>query len=166
MPRFHHISAVLLALGLFFTGCAANTYQVKVVPFVSQSPPASGETLIYVFRENTSFGSANRFAIVDNDTVMAVLMPGTFSSFKVPSGEHEIVAYVKPSPLMHYRVISAPGKTVYLLCKIGYTTGMFIEAIDEAQAKPLLVAFRYTEIDEKNKKLKMNYKDYYDKLYK
>lgn len=165
MRRYLAIWVLWLVLGVL-AGCGANTYQVKIAPFTPPSPPAAGETLIYVLRENTAYGSANKFAIVDNDTVMAVLLPGTFSCFKVPSGEHEIVAYVKPSPLMHYRVIPAPGKTVYLLCRIGYTTGMFIEALDEARAQALLAEYRYTEIEVKGKKLAMNYKDYYDKLYR
>jgi cellobiose-specific phosphotransferase system component IIB len=67
---------------------------------------------------------------------------------------------------MHYRVTHAPGKTVYLLCRIGYTSGLFMEAIDEAQARPLLSKFKYTQIEVKGAKAKMDYKAYYDKLYK
>ena len=71
-----------------------------------------------------------------------------------------------PSPIMHYRVTPAPGKTVYLYCKIGYASGMFMEALDENSAKQLMSKFKYTEIGVKGEKAKMNYKEYYDKLYK
>jgi hypothetical protein len=42
---------------------------------------------------------------------------------------------------------------------------MFIEVIDETRARPLLSAFRYTEIEVKGAKAKMDYKAYYDKLF-
>ncbi len=119
-----------------------------------------------MFREDSSFGGARKFAIIDNDTVMAVLTPGTFSHFKVSNGEHEIVAYMAPSPIMHYRVTPAPGKTVFLLCRVGYTSGMFIEPLDAQRAHELMSSFKYTEIEVKGEKAKMDYRQYYDKLYK
>jgi len=161
--------AILLALlGLTgsLVGCGANTYGVREAGYVVPAPPGPGETLVYVFREDSSFGAARKFAIIDNDTVTAVLTPGTFSYFKVPSGEHEIVAYMAPTPLMHYRVTPAPGETIYLFCKMGYASGTFIEKIDVNRAGDLISKYRYTEIDVKGEKAKMNYKDYYDRLYK
>ena len=68
-------------------------------------------------------------------------------------------------PAVHFRVVPSPGKTVYLLIKVGYTRGLFMETIDEAQAKPLTAAFQETDIDIKDRKAKMNYKDYYDRLF-
>jgi hypothetical protein len=110
-------------------------------------------------------GSARKFAIIDNDMVMDVLEPGTFSHFTVKSGEHEIVAYVS-GPLMHYRVVNRPGETVYLYCKMGYTTGMFIEEIDRRTAEEMMERFKYMDIEVVGKKTEINYKDFYDNLYK
>jgi hypothetical protein len=121
--------------------------------------------LIYVLREKSDFASMQKFAIIDNDTVVGVLKTATFTYFRVPSGQHEIVGYVSPSPLVHYRVMPAPGKTIYLYIKVGYTTGLFIETMEEAQAKAMIASFKQTDIGVKGQKAKMNYRDYYDKLY-
>ncbi len=154
------------ALAVLLGGCAGDTFLVKQVSYTAPNPPAAGETMIYVFREDNALAAARQLEIIDNDTVVAVLTTATFSHFTVPSGEHEIVGYISPSPIVHYRVTAAPGKTVYLLCRIGYTSGMFMEVLDEAQAKPLMAKFKYTEIGVKGVKAKMDYKAYYDKLYK
>jgi hypothetical protein len=150
---------------LLISGCA-NPYRVKQMPFLETVSPNPDETLIYVFRENSFFASARKFAIICNDTVMGVLMPGTFCRFKVSSGENEIVAYMSPSPLMHYRVQDRAGNTVYLFCKVGYASGMFIEEIDEKKAAEFMQEYKFTQIEVENQKAKINYKDYYDKLYK
>jgi len=160
--RWLLVAALLTLLG----GCAGNTFLMKEVPYVAPKAPAPDETLIYVFREDSALGAARQLEIIDNDTVVAVLTTATFSHFTVPSGEHEIVGYISPSPVVHYRVTPAPGKTVYLFCRMGYTSGVFMEALDEARAKPFLSQFKYTEIAAKGAKAKMDYKAYYDKLYK
>jgi hypothetical protein len=127
----------------------------------------SGAESVYTITVGTGSGDGTlRLDLIDNDTVVAVLTPATFSHFTVPSGEHEIVGYLSPSPVMHYRVTSAPGKTVYLFCRMGYTSGLFMEAMDEARAKPLVSQFKYTEIEVKGAKANMDYKAYYDKLYR
>jgi hypothetical protein len=153
------------ALGFTLGAQAGDKYKVREVPFVEPQPPGPEETLIVVFREKSGFASAQKFAIIDNDTVMGVLTPGTFTYFTVPSGQHEITGYVSPSPLVHYRVLPSPGKTVYLFIKVGYTTGLFMEVIEEAQARQLMTQFKQTDIELKGQKAKMNYKDYYDRLY-
>jgi hypothetical protein len=156
----------LLALAALLAGCGgANTYGVRETGYVAPAAPAAGSARIYVFRENSAFGAARKFAIIDNDTVMAVLTPGTFSYFEVPAGQHEIVAYMAPSPLMHYRATPASGETVYLMCKMGYASGIFIERIDAERANALMPLYRYTEIGVKGQKARMNYKEYYDRLY-
>jgi hypothetical protein len=157
------ISYLFLILLMF--GCT-NPYEVRKVPFLEPTFPMSDETLIYVFREDTSYGGARKFPIICNDTVLGVLTPGTFCTFKVKSGENEIVAYMSPSPIMHYRVQNRAGETVYLYCNFGYTTGTFMEEIDKHKADELMQEFKYTEIGVKNHKAKMNYKFYYDNLYK
>lgn len=162
--RIRIIYSYIFAL-LLISGCA-NPYKVRHIPFSEPTSPKSNETLIYVFRENSFFGGARKFTIISNDTVMGVLTPGTFCFFKVKSGENEIVAYMSPSPLMHYRVQNRAGKTVYLFSRFGYTTGIFMEEIDEHKAGKLMQEFKYTEIEVKNQKAKMNYKTYYDNLYK
>jgi hypothetical protein len=154
------------ALAALLAACGGDTFLVKEVPYAAPKPPGDGETQIYVFREVSDFASGRKLAIIDNDTVVAVLTPGTFSHFTVPSGEHEIVGYFSPSPVMHYRVMPAPGKIVYLFCRVGYTTGMFMEVMDEAKARSLMLQFKYTEIEVKGAKANMDYKAYYDRLYK
>jgi hypothetical protein len=153
------------ALGLALGVQAGDTYKVKEVPYVEPPAPGAEETLIFVLREKSNFAAMQKFAIIDNDTVVGVLKPGTFTHITVPNGQHEIVGYVSPSPLVHYRVMPSPGKTLYLFIKVGYTTGLFIEPIEETQAKALIATFQKTDIEIKGKKAKMNYKDYYDRLY-
>jgi hypothetical protein len=154
------------ALGFVLGAQAGDKYKVREVPYVEPQAPGPDETLIYVLREKSGFAAMQKFAIIDNDTVVGVLTPGTFMFFKVPSGQHEVVGYVSPMPIVHYRVMPSPGKTVYLFVKVGYTTGLFMEEIDEAQAKALIAVDKETDIELKGEKAKMNYKDYYDKLYR
>jgi hypothetical protein len=156
---------LVMATALLLCGCSANTYNAKIATYATPAPPTADETSIFIFRENTALGGARKFAIIDNDTVMTVLEPGTFSHFTVKSGEHEIVAHVA-GPLMHYRVVNRPGETVYLHCKMGYTTGMFIEEINRPMAEEMISRFKYMDIEIKGKKIETNYKDYYDKLFK
>jgi hypothetical protein len=155
----------LCVLGLVPGTHAGDKYRVKEVPYVEPQPPGPDETLIYVMREKTSFASAQKLAIIDNDTVVGVLTPGTFMYFKVPSGQHEIVGYFSPSPMVHYRVLPSPGKIVYLQVKVGYTTGLFMTPLEEQEARPLMSAYKFTDIELKDQKAKMNYKDYYDRLF-
>lgn len=158
---------LILLLSLVLGGCAGADDMVKQVPYVAPAAPGPTDTLIYVFREDGSvLASARELAVIDNDTVVAALAPGTFSYFIVPSGEHEIVGYIAPSPIMHYRVLHAPGQTVFLFCRIGYASGLFMERIDEARAQQLLSQYKYTEIGVKGAKAKMDYKAHYDKLYR
>ncbi|HET9863864.1 MAG TPA: hypothetical protein VFP37_10510 [Steroidobacteraceae bacterium] len=153
------------ALGFVPGAHAGDKYRVQVVPYVEPQPPGPDETLIYVVREKSGFGAAQKLAIIDNDTVVGVLMPGTFTYFKVPSGQHEIVGYFSPSPMVHYRVLPSPGKTVYLHVKVGYTTGLFMTPIEAQEAMMLMSGYKFTDIGIKNQKAKMNYKDYYDRLF-
>src|SRR6187431_1180566 len=88
------------ALGLTLSAQAGDTYKVKEVPYVEPQAPGPEEMLIYVFREDSGFAAFQKFAIIDNDTVVGVLKPGTFTYFTVPSAQHEIVGYVSPSPLV------------------------------------------------------------------
>ena len=158
-------AACMVVVAVLLSGCV-NPYGMREIAFVEPQPPAADETLVYVFREDTSYGGARKFAIICNDTIVGVLTPGTFCSFKVRSGENEIVAYISPSPIMHYRIQNLPGKITYLFCRLGYTTGSFIEEIQEGQAVEFMKKFKYTDIEMRNQKAKMNYKDYYDRLYK
>lgn len=160
------VAGLALALALAPPVQAANTYQVREAPYVAPPEPGPDETLIYVIREPGDLGGFRKFAIIDNDTVVAVLTPGSFSWFVVPSGQHEIVAYVSPSPIMHYRVVPSPGRTVYLLCKAGYTAGLFMTPIEREQAEALMAKLKYTEIGVKGAKAKMDYKAYYDNLFR
>jgi hypothetical protein len=158
--------AVVAACTAAAAALADNKYDVRELPFVEPPPPGPDETLIYVFRERGDLFGLRKFAMIDNDTVVAVLESGTFSHFVVPSGQHEVVAYLAPSPLLHYRVVPSPGRTVYLNCKAGYTSGMFMTVLDEDAAKALIAKLKYTEIGRKGERAKMDYRAYYDNLYK
>ncbi len=68
---------LVMSVAILVCGCSANTYNAKIVPYVMPAPPAADETSIFIFRENTTMGSARKFAIIDNDTVMDVLLPAT-----------------------------------------------------------------------------------------
>jgi len=153
------------ALFLSLAACSGNTYKVHTADFTKPAPPAKDQVQVYVFREDTSYGSARKFAIIANDTVMAVLLRGTFSTFTLPDAEYEIVAHMSPSPLMHYRINQRGGQTVYLYCNVGYATGMFMEEITAERAAELMATYKYTDIELKGAKTPVNYKDHYDKLY-
>ncbi len=157
--------ALVAALAAAPAVLAGNSYDVKQVPYNAPPAPGPDETLIYVFR-GADEAAFRKIAIIDNDTVVAVLTQGSFSYFMVPSGHHEIVGYISPSPMMHYRVLPSPGRTVYLQCKVGYTSGLFIVPIEESAAKQLISASKFTEIGKKGQKAKMDYRAYYDNLYK
>jgi len=160
--RLIPVVAALLAMSL--GACATNKYLYKEAAYVAPTPPAANETLVYVFREDSGFGGALKFDIIVNETVMAVLAPGTFSYFKILSGSNEIVAYAV-RPQMHFRVIGRSGETVYLLCRMGYTTGIFIEELTEDRAAELRTRYKYAEIGLKGQTVDTNYKTFYDKLY-
>lgn len=156
---------IFMLLCSLLSGCA-NPYKATVLPYSIPASPNNDETLIYVFREDSVYASGRKLGIICNDTIMAVLSPATFSHFIVKSGENEIVGYIAPSPIMHYRVQDRPGQVVYLMCKLGYATGMFMEEIDEQNAKMIIEQYNYIDIEVKNRKAKANYKTYYDNLYK
>ena len=167
MNRCYKTSLILLAplIGLLLTGCSGNSYLMKQVSYSEPAKPGQDETLVYILRENSFFGGGRKFAIIANDTVVGVLMPKDFTYFKLQSGENEIVAYMSPSPLMHYRVQGRAGESVFLYCRMGYGSGIFIEEISEQQAREFMRTFSYTEIGVKGAKAKMDYREYYDKMY-
>lgn len=63
---------------------------------------------------------------------------------------------------MHYRVTSAPGKTIYLMCDEGFTSGASLIPIAEDAAKALMARLAYTEIGKKGEKANMDYKAYHE----
>ena len=164
---FRSLWAIFAALLLvLLAGCSGNTFGVKEVDY-NDPPGLQGDKVrIYVFREDSAFGGARKFSIIDNDTIYGVLTPGTFTYFTVDSGENEVVAYMSPSPLSHLRVSGRAGETVYLFCHMGYASGIYMDEIDESQAKAFMKTFKYTVIDIKGAKAKMDYKIYYDTLYR
>ena len=155
----------LLLLSFLLAGCASNPYQYREAQFVAPQVPGANQTLIYVFRENSFIGGGRKFAIVADDTVMAVLTPGTYSYFTVPGEEHQIVALISRSPLMNYPLDPRPGRTVYLLCRMGYASGIFMEEIDVQRARELMGEFRYTVIDNPGQKAHRDFREYYRQLY-
>lgn len=154
----------LLAVG-WLAGCANNPYQYREAPFVAPTAPGPNQTLVYVFRENSFIGGGRKFAIVADDTVMAVLTPGTYGYFTLPSEQHQIVALVSRSPMMNFPLDKRPGSTVYLYGRVGYTSGIFMEEIQEAQARQLMSEFRYTVIDNPGQKAHRDFRVYYKELY-
>ena len=156
------MSLMLIALVAIsvLSGCG-NTFGVKEVDYVEPAVTGEGKVTIFVFRENSAFGGARKFSIINNDEIVGVLNPATYTYFTVDSGENEVVAYMSPSPLTHLRVSGRSGETVYLFCHMGYSSGIYMEEIDAAQAQSLMKEFKYTEIAVKGAKAKMNYKHYY-----
>jgi hypothetical protein len=75
------------------------------------------------------------------------------------------VGYVPPDPLMHHHVSPWHGNVVYVLCKIGYTSGMFMEILDAPRARELMAKFKYTQITAPVK-AKKDYKAFYENLYR
>jgi hypothetical protein len=74
-------------------------------------------------------------------------------------------SYVPPDPLMHHRVSPRHGNVVYVLCKIGYRPGMFMEILDAPRARELMAKFKYTQITAPVK-AKKDYKTFYENLYR
>lgn len=162
---FKGVLCLLTTILFLLTGCG-NTFGVKEVSYTPPVLPGNDKVQIYVFREDSAFGGARKFSIINNDTVVGVLMPGTYTHYTVENGENEVVTYMSPSPLSHLRVLNRAGETVYLFSYMGYSTGIYMEEISENKAKELMLSFKYTEIDVKGAKTKINYRDYYDDLYK
>jgi hydrogenase maturation factor len=161
----HLMQLFTLLLVLLLSGCG-NTYNVKEVTYSAPQAVSDKDVRIYVLREDSAFGGARKFSIINNDTIMGVLTPGTFTHYTVKSGENEVVAYMSPSPLTHLRISGRAGETVYVFCHMGYASGIYMEEIDEATARNHMQEFKYTEIDVKNAKAKMDYKAYYENLYR
>ena len=96
---------------------------------------------------------------------LAFLKPGNFMHFTVPSAQHEIVGYVSPMRSCTTGSCLRRARRSTFLSGSAIPPGMFMELIDEAQARTMMATFQMTDIEVKGKKAKMNYKDYYDKLY-
>ena len=152
-----------MLLGIFLVACGGGTLMVKEEPYIAPIPQNAEETLIYVFRESKFRGGGREIEIVANDTYMAVLTNGSFSQFKV-KGESDIVARMTPNR-GHFRLKNREGKTIYLLCSVG-NPGILVEKIDEQKATELMEELNYVTIGVKNKKSDVNFKTYYDNLYK
>ena len=156
---------LFVVIFLLISGCSGNTFKMQEVDYIHPENPTDEEVLIYVFRENSNFGGARKFSIINNNIVMGVLNPANYTYYKVLSGDNEVVAYMSPSPISHYRVVGGGGKIVYLICKMGYVSGIYMEEISKGKAAELMDKFKYTEINVKGKKTKVNYREYYDRLY-
>ncbi len=166
MRHYRRLGTVLVVLAAgWLAGCAANPYQYREASYAAPAAPGPNQTLVYVLRENSFIGGGRKFAIVADDTVMAVLTPGTYGYFTLPSEQHQIVALMSRSPLMNFPLDGRPGSTVYLYCRVGYTSGIFMEEIKEAQARELMGEFRYTVIDNPGQKAHRDFRVYYKELY-
>lgn len=164
MKPMLHSFLLLATTSLLLAGCG-NTFGVKEVDYTRPPPPANDHVQIYVFREDSSFGGARKFSVINNDMVVGVLTPGTYTHYTVMDGENEVVIHMSPSPLNHLRVTNRPDETVYLFFHMGYASGTYLKEISEERANELMQSFKYTEIDVKGAKAKMDYKKYYDSLY-
>ena len=49
---------------------------------------------------------------------------------------------------------------------MGYASGIYMDEINEDAAKKYMQEFKYTEIDVKNTKANMDYRAYYDHLFR
>jgi hypothetical protein len=136
-----------------------------VAPYVAPAKPKADETLVYVFRAYSYVGSARDIAVIDNDTYVAVLPNDAFSYFTIKGDGNAIVSEMAPNRKF-LKFNNRMGQTVYLFISMSMS-GMVMDEIDEQKATELISKFKFVEsVVGNNLKAKVNYKTYYDDLYK
>lgn len=160
-PAIRYITYMLFALLL---GACGGQLAVKMTPYTQPSPLAADETLVYIFREGKFTGGGRKVGIIVNDTYKAVLHNDTFSFFTIKSGKNIVVARMAPN-FQHFSLNGRAGETVYLLSWMNFD-GMRLEEIDEQKGQELIKKYQYTEIAVKDRKASVDYRTYFDNLYK
>ena len=170
MKKLLLLSAVALFL-VINVGCAGHQYKVKTVKYVKQPPIGENETRVFVFRISNLTGAANRFAIVNNDTIVGTVGSGDFMSF-IAKENKNVVAAVIPSTY----VDSARGffffegrksEEIYLQFKLAMLEDFYMEEISKEKAHMLMAKYDYQELQELPKpKWHINLLDFYERLQK
>lgn len=170
MKKLLLLSVIALFL-VINVGCAGHQYNVKTVEYVQQPPVDKNETKVFVFRISNFTGSGNRFAIVNNDTVVGTVGSGDFISF-ITNGDKNIVAAVIPSNYSdsargYYYFEGRKGEEIYLQFKLAMGEDLNMKEISKEDAQKLLAKYDYQELQESPKpKWHFNLLDFYERLQK
>ena len=170
MKKLLLLSAIALFL-VINVGCAGHQYNVKTVKYVQQPPIGENETRVFVFRISNFTGSGNRFAIINNDTIVGTVGSGDFMSF-IAKGNKNVVAAVIPSKYVDsargsFYFEGRKGEEIYLQFKLVMFEDMDIKEISKEKAHMLMAKYDYQEFQELPKpKWHINLLDYYERLQK
>lgn len=109
------ISALLVAA---LTGCAASG-----PGFSPAAPPASDQTLVYIYRAHTTVGSAVRASFAIDGSAAADVNVEGYTRFYVKSGYRTLSVSFAAFPERHRAVHFPPGATIYLKLSTGSRPG-------------------------------------------
>jgi hypothetical protein len=109
------ISAILVAA---LAGCAASG-----PAFSPAAPPASDQTLVYIYRAHTIVGSAVRASFAIDGTAAADVNVEGYTRFYVKSGYRTMSVSYAAFPERHRAVHFPPGTTIYLKFLTGSSPG-------------------------------------------
>ncbi|RLB88751.1 MAG: hypothetical protein DRH26_12960 [Deltaproteobacteria bacterium] len=135
-----------------FIGCVGHQYNVKEIRYVPQSRVAENEIRVFVFRISNFTGSGNKFAIINNDTVVGSLGSGEFTSF-IAKGDQNLVAAVIPTDKedgargFHY-FEGRKGEEVYIRFKLAMQEDLGMKEISREEAYELMADYDYQELQE------------------
>lgn len=170
MKKLLLLSAIAL-FSVINVGCAGHQYNVKTVEYIQQPPVGKNETRVFVFRISNFTGSGNRFAIINNDTIVGTLGSGDVMSF-IANGDKNIVAANIPSSYSdsargYYYFEGRKGEEIYLQFKLAMGEDLDMKEISKEEAHRLLTKYDYQELQEFPKpKWRINLLDYYERLQK
>ncbi|MCD4721018.1 MAG: hypothetical protein K8S13_14355 [Desulfobacula sp.] len=165
-------SLLLSAIALFsviIVGCAGHQYNVKTVKYVQQTPTNENETRVFVFRISNFTGSGNRFAIINNDTIVGTVGSGEFMSF-IAKGNKNLVAAIIPtahedSAQGYFYFEGQKKKEMYLQFKLAMGEDLGMKEISKEEAHILMNKYDYQEFLEFPKpKWRANLLKYYERL--
>jgi hypothetical protein len=165
---------LLLGISLFSlisAGCVGHQYNVKTVEYVQQPPIDENETRVFVFRIKNFAGSGNRFAIINNDTIVGTVGSGDFMSF-VAKGNKNIVAAVIPtehedSARGYFYFEGRKNEEIYLQFKLAMGEDLDMKEIGKEEAYMLMDKYDYQEFQDFPKpKWRVNLLGFYERLQK
>lgn len=124
-----------------------------------------------MFRISHFTGSGNRFAIINNDTIVGTVGSGDFMSF-IAKGNKNLVAAVIPTrngdgARSYFYFEGRKGEEIYLQFKLAMQEDLDMKEISKEEAHRLLAKYDYQELQEFPKpKWRFNLLDYYERLQK
>ncbi len=125
--------SVLAVFSAMFIGCVGHQYNVKEIRYVPQSRVAENEIRVFVFRISNFTGSGNKFAIINNDTVVGSLGSGEFTSF-IAKGDQNFEG--------------RKGEEVYIRFKLAMQEDLGMKEISREEAYELMADYDYQELQE------------------